>query len=174
MASNTGVFVGTHGRYVFGTYLADSCVPATYHRQGSQNGRESISMARLDRWQGSGTQFVSSDHRGWRENTVVKTDMSGFGRKAGKTLAERDPPNSADNQIPPHRPMGQREKDKNSGNATGTRLGPVRDRNPPMTAQLDARSQENGTRYALFAVDSCRIWAVSAIGGCSGRPGRWP
>ena len=43
---------------------------------------------------------VSDRNRGMRENTVVKTDMSGFGRKAGKTLAERDPPNSADNVIP--------------------------------------------------------------------------
>lgn len=49
------------------TYAADSCVPRKYARLGSQEGRESIPMASLDRWQGSGTQFASDRYRGWRE-----------------------------------------------------------------------------------------------------------
>lgn len=120
-----------------------------YALVSSQDGRESILMARSDRREVSGTRFVSSSHRDWRENTVVKTDMSGFGRKAGKTLAERDPPNSADNVIPLQLSQGNREHDRVYRH-NGIRAGRYRCWRPwPNIETLNARSQENGQGYAL-------------------------
>jgi hypothetical protein len=119
-------------------------------------------MAWLDRWQGSGTQFVSDRYRGWREEcwhdhtSAAKTRSSQ--QKHWPNEIREIHPRSKFLRNSPVRERTLRECDS-------TRLGPVRDRNPPMTAQMDARSQERNAAYALFAADSCRLWAVSAIGG---------
>jgi hypothetical protein len=131
-------------------------------------------MDRSGQWQGSGNQFVSSSHREWREECCH--DQTSAAKSCSSQ--QKHWPNEIRQFHPETKfPRNATVRDTRLKGCDSTRLGPVRDRNPQIPAQLDARTRENERCYALRVVDSCHLRVESAaIGGfCSvGRSGRWP